>query len=125
MNLAQLYKKQSVTTASPKAIVIQLHDKMLKLNQSAKECFEQCDLKTMRERIEHTQNIVSYIMGSADRATEAGNNLYKVYRYYLMRLADAFVNPNNETFDELQGHFQSWRETWVQASSPAPDGGEA
>lgn len=117
MNLAQLYKKQSVATSSPKAIMVLLHDRMLQEILKAKDSLLRNDIETMRGHIEKIQNIASYIMGSTDTTQELGAILYQLYTYYVFRLSDAFVRPSVEILDELHEYFRSWRETWALVNS--------
>ncbi|MFD1678254.1 flagellar export chaperone FliS [Alicyclobacillus fodiniaquatilis] len=114
-NPYQAYKQNSVTTASPKALLIRLHDKSIDELRAAKQNFKDGNVDEMRPRIQKTQDIVAYLRGCTDTQTEVGERLVRLYNYYYQKLFESFVSPSNEVFDELLGYFESWKETWIKA----------
>lgn len=116
MNLYQrAYQQNSVATASPKTIILRLHERALFDLQTAREAWKNGSLAEMRTHIEYIQNTLAYLAGCADPNYEVTSILVRLYNYYIGQLSKAFLEPSEELFAELEGHLTEWRETWVKA----------
>lgn len=111
----QRYRQNSVTTASPKSLIVQLHDKAIMELEGAQQDWGQGNLDSMRQRITLVQDIVSYLHSSLDPENGVTPTLSELYRYYLIRLSNLFIEPNEGLFSEIKGHFVEWRDTWWKA----------
>ncbi len=116
MNPYQAYKQNSVTTASPKAIIIKLHEKALLELELAYRAWISNDLNDMRPHITKIQDIVSYLHSSLDPNQEISPTLSGLYRYYLTQLAKLFIEPCEDGFKEIRQHLSNWKDTWSAAS---------
>jgi|SRR5579875_1547109 len=115
MNPYQAYKQNSIATASPKAILVRLHDKALFELSLAKKAWQDSNLSEMRPHITRVQDIISYLHTSLDPMMQLSEKLGGLYRYYLFQLSKIFVQPTEDLFTEVQAFFTEWRETWWKA----------
>ncbi|QSO50353.1 flagellar export chaperone FliS [Alicyclobacillus curvatus] len=111
----QAYMQNDVTTASPKTIIVRLHEKALVDVQQAHQAWQNHNLDVMRTHITYIQDIISYFHTSLDPSVEVSDTLAGLYRYYLVRLANIFVDPSEEAFAEVKQFLEEWTATWRKA----------
>lgn len=108
----QVYQKVSVTSASERTIVVRLHEKMLRELSLAWQAWQDGSIQTMRESVVKIQDIVAFLRGSIDTREKSADTLASLYAYYLVRLAELYMEPEGGHFQELRRHFTEWKETW-------------
>ena len=116
MNLYQrVYQQNSVTTASPKTIILRLHERAIFDIQTAKAAWKNGNIEEMRTHIQYIQDILAYLSGCADPKFEVTTTLVTLYNYYIVQLSKAFVEPSEELFTEVERYLTEWKETWAKA----------
>ena len=104
-----------MATASPKTILIRLHDKALEELELAHQGWQERKLSEMRSNITQIQDILSFLHSNLDPNFEVSEKLGALYRYYLIQLGKLFIEPSEELFDSIRQFLQEWRETWWKA----------
>jgi flagellar protein FliS len=115
VNPLQTYQQNSVTTASAKSIIVRLHEKAILDIDQAYKAWKEARLSDMRPHITMVQDIISYLHGSLDPEIELTQTMTGLYRYQLIQLANLFINPTEQLFDEVKQFLTEWRDAWRQA----------
>ncbi|NEM91168.1 flagellar export chaperone FliS [Galbitalea soli] len=119
------YRRDSVMTATPAALLTMLYDRLLLDLQWAESAQQESDWAVAGTRLLHAQDIVTELIGSLKpELWTGGPALLAVYVYVLPLLRAAnverSVDKTREAIQLLDPLRQAWREAAETASTAAP-----
>ncbi|MBD3246402.1 MAG: flagellar export chaperone FliS [Candidatus Omnitrophica bacterium] len=114
---SQKYRLEKLKSASDLEALIILYDEAVSRLNEARQCFEEKNIKRMKEQIEMTKKIIRGLVGILDFQAnrEMAGNLYKIYEYILRRLgvAEVGIRQTPKILEEAGGHLSQLREAWI------------
>jgi flagellar protein FliS len=118
--VAQLYKKKQIESASPGQLILLLYDGAIDyLNRAeaalAEDQFSRID--KFHQNIIYCQNILGELMASLDfdSGGDIAQNLFRLYEYMRYRLITTNITKGHEVIAELKSLLSGLRDSWVQA----------
>lgn len=111
-NAAQLYKQNSVQTASPAKIILMLYDGAVKFCNIAQEAIEENDIEKANTNIQKAQKIIVQLRVSLDTKYPVSQEFDRVYDYIYRRLVEANMKKDIEILNDALKHIKTMRETW-------------
>lgn len=112
---AQQYKQNSVLTATPADLTLQLYTGLLKFMKLALSGLEQGDIQITNTNLIKSQDILRELLCTLDLKYPLAQNMAAMYEYMLERLIQANVSKDKEMIVEVIGYTEEFRNTWYQA----------
>ena len=112
--MANIYKSNSIATASPAELTLMLYDGAIKFCNIAIMGIEQKDIQKAHSNIVRVQRIVEEFRSTLDRKYPVAEDFDRVYVYLLQRLLEANLHKDPEILREVLTHLRSMRDTWVE-----------
>ena len=127
---AKLYKKASVTTATPGQILIMLYEAAIRNVKKASLCIEKGDMAGKGEAIAKAHDIINELNTTLDHSVgwEASKDLEALYNFMVNQLLRANLENSKQHLDEIVGLLdnllQGWRvaveQSAKQQAAPQP-----
>lgn len=114
LNAAQLYKNNSIQTASPAKLTLMLYDGAIKFCNIAKDGLHENDIAKASNNLIKAQRIITELRGSLDKKYEVSKDFDLVYDYIYRKLVEANIQKNEESLEEALKYTREMRETWVE-----------
>lgn len=113
-NAKDIYKKNQVSTAPKKKLLIMLYDGAIKNLNLAEQALEGKNNEIVNTNIIKAQNIVMELSFTLnfDAGGEIADNLYKLYDYMYLRLVRANIDKDMDGVKEVKRLLEELRETW-------------
>ena len=108
-----VYKQNSVTTASPGELTLMLYNGCLKfcirLNKRSK-------IRIFKKKYKYSkaQAIISELMVTLNRDLEVSKNMFALYEYMNHRLVEANIQNDLAIIEEVEGLVTEFRDTWKE-----------
>ncbi|MCM3024051.1 flagellar export chaperone FliS [Heyndrickxia ginsengihumi] len=113
-NPYQAYQQNSVTTASPGELTLQLYNGCLKFMHIAKNAIEKNDIQQRHANLIKAQNIISELMTTLDEKYDVAQNMMLLYDFILRRLMDANLKNDLKALAEAEELVTEFRDTWKE-----------
>lgn len=114
LNAAQLYRNNSIQTASPAKLTLMLYDGAIKFCNIAKEGLKENDIAKTSNNLIKAQRIITELRGSLDKKYEVSKDFDLVYDYIYRKLVEANIHKDEEALEEALKYTREMRETWVE-----------
>ena len=113
-NAFNVYKQNSVTTASPGDLTLMLYNGCLKFIGKAKQAIENDNIQERNYFIQRSQAIISELMSTLNMDYDVSKQMFPLYEYINRRLAEANINKDITILDEVSGLVTEFRDTWKE-----------
>ncbi len=110
-----VYKQNSVQTATPGELTIMLYNGCLKFIKMAKIAINKENIEERNTNLLKAQNIIQELMVTLNMDIPLSNNLMRMYDYLYHRLIEANTKNSIEILEEVEGYVVDFRDTWKQA----------
>ncbi|WP_017184911.1 flagellar export chaperone FliS [Alkalibacillus haloalkaliphilus] len=111
----QAYQQNSVSTASPGELTLQLYNGCIKFIKLAKTAIEKEDFQSKNEQLQKAQNIIAELMVTLNPDYDITNQLLPLYDYINYCLREANIHNDVAKLDEAQKMVEQLRDTWKEA----------
>lgn len=110
------YRRTSVQTASPGALILMLYDGAIKQLHRAQKALSQSNIAEANQALQAAQAIITELMVTLNfDAGDIARNLYRLYEYFNYRLVQANIRKDPTRVDEVLRHMETLRQAWRQA----------
>lgn len=110
----QLYKQNSINTASPGELTLQLYNGCLKFIKLAKIAIEQNNIELRNHNLIKAQDIIHELMVTLNMDYEVSKPMMQMYDYIYRRLVEANMKNDIEILNEVEGFVTEFRDTWKE-----------
>lgn len=116
-NRQQLYKKNSITTASPGKIMLMLYAAAIRSVKKARTSIEEKNIQEKCKHIIKAQDIIFELANALDmkQGGELVQRLEGLYDYMGFQLTEAHVNNSLEALDNVERVLNTLNEGWEEA----------
>ena len=114
LNAAQLYKNNSIQTASPAKLVLMLYDGAIKFMNIAKDGMIEKNIEKTNTHIIKAERVINELRSTLDFKYEVAKDFEIVYDYIYRRLIDANIHKDEAALDEALKYTREMRETWLE-----------
>lgn len=109
-----VYKQNSVTTASPGELTLMLYNGCLKFLTKAKKAIQDNNIQEKNTNIQKAQAIIHELMSTLNMDYDISNQMIPLYEYMKRRLMEANIKNDTAIIDEVIGLTTEFRDTWKQ-----------
>jgi len=109
-----VYKQNSVTTASPGDLTLMLYNGCLKFLYKAKSAIQDKDIQEKNINLQKAQAIISELMSTLNMNIEVSKNMMALYEYMNTRLVEANIRNDISIIEEVEGLVTEFRDTWKE-----------
>lgn len=113
------YKTQSLSTMTQGEILVLLYDEVSKRLLRAEMSIETKDWQVFDESIERARKIITELMRNLDMKYEISADLYRMYDFFLFKLAKISASRNVSDINELKPLVRELRDTFKEADRRA------
>jgi len=115
-NIANIYKQNQVTTASPKKLVVLLYEGAIKALRLAELGLEENKLDLVNKNLIKAQDIISELLNTLDMDAggEIAEQLASLYDYFLNELYQANVQKDNDKIVYVRKKMQELLDSWKE-----------
>jgi flagellar protein FliS len=92
-----------------------LYNGLIKFLKLAQEGISENNIEKANNNIQKSQNIIMEFACTLDMQYEVSDGLMALYDYMNWRLIEANIHKDNSIVEEIIGHAEELRDTWVQA----------
>ncbi|MGC9324956.1 MAG: flagellar export chaperone FliS [Desulfomonilia bacterium] len=111
----QAYRKTQIQTADQGSLILMCYDGAINFLKQAKLAHGNGDFASRGIYYTKAQNILWELTNSLNlEAGEIALTLQSLYNYMIRKILDAEYHGNMEATDEVIGHLQDLRESWVR-----------
>ncbi|HHW68406.1 MAG: flagellar secretion chaperone FliS [Epulopiscium sp.] len=114
-NAYQIYKNNSILTASPQELTLMLYDGALKFCNQAIKAIEAGNKSEAHRCIVRTEDIIEEFQASLDKKYPISKELGALYDYIYRRLVEANIKKDKVILEEVYGLIKELRDTWKEA----------
>ena len=114
LNAAQLYKNNSIQTASPAKLTLMLYDGAIKFTNIAKEGMHENNIEKTSNNLIKAQRVITELRSTLDKKYEVAKDFELVYDYIYRKLVEANIHKSEEALEETLKYTREMRETWVE-----------
>lgn len=116
-NRQQLYKKNSITTASPGKIMLMLYAAAIRSVKKAKIAVEEKNIQDKCKHIIKAQDIIFELANALDikQGDELVQRLEGLYDYMGFQLTEAHINNSIEALENVERVLNTLNEGWEEA----------
>lgn len=111
----QVYKTNSVTTATPAELTLLLYNGCLKFIKLAERAIEEKNIEARNKNLTKAQDIIHELMVTLNMDIPVSQNLMRMYDYILRRLVDANTKNDITALKEAEDFVTQLRDTWKEA----------
>lgn len=109
-----IYKQNSVTTASPGELTLMLYNGCLKFLHHSKKAIEAKDIRAKNENLQKAQAIILELMATLNMEIDISKQMMPLYEYMNHRLVEANIKNDITIIDEVEGYIIDFRDTWKE-----------
>lgn len=109
-----VYKQNSVTTASPGELTLMLYNGCIKFIEHAKKSIEDKNIEQRNYYIQRAQAIISELMSTLNMDIEISKQMLPLYEYMYYRLTQANIKNDIAILDEVKDLVTEFRNTWKE-----------
>lgn len=110
------YKTQSLSTMTQGEILIMLYDEVSKRLLRAEMSIETQDWQVFDESLERARKIITELRNSLDMKYDISISLYRMYDFFLFKLAKASASRKVIDIEELKPLVKDLRDAFKEAS---------
>ncbi len=114
-NAYDIYKQNSIFTASPEDLTLILYNGLIKFIMLSQRAIEDKDIQKAHESIMRAQDILTEFKVTLDMQYELSQGLSLLYDYMLDRLFEANIKKDTGILAEVLHFAKDLRDTWAQA----------
>lgn len=114
LNAAQLYKNNSIQTASPAKLTLMLYDGAIKFMNMAKDGMTEKNIEKANTYIIKAERVINELRSTLDFKYEVAKDFDIVYDYIYRRLVDANIHKDEAALEEALKYTREMRETWLE-----------
>lgn len=109
------YKTQSVSTMTQGELLILLYDEVSKRLLRAEMAIASEDWQIFDESVNRAVEIINHLVRSLDMQYEISASLYRMYDFFLFKLAKIRAGRKKEDIEELKPLVKELRDTFKEA----------
>lgn len=113
-NMTNVYKNNSIQTASPAELTLMLYDGAIKFCNIALAALEQNDVQKANTNIIKAEKIIVEFRATLDFKYPVAKDFDRVYDYIYRRLVDANIKKDTDILNEALGYIREMRDTWKE-----------
>ena len=113
-NALNVYKQNSVTTASPGELTLMLYNGCLKFLGKAKTAINEKNIQEKNLNLQKAQAIIAELMSTLNMDIEISKQMLPLYEYINRRLIEANIKNNSAIIEEVEGLVTEFRDTWKE-----------
>jgi flagellar secretion chaperone FliS len=110
----QVYKQNSISTASPGELTLLLYSGCIKFIKLARKAMEEKNIESKNTNLIKAQNIIRELMVTLNMDYDVAKSMMAMYDYIHRRLIEANLKNDVEILDEIEGYVTEFRDTWKQ-----------
>ncbi|AYC28960.1 flagellar export chaperone FliS [Paenisporosarcina cavernae] len=110
----QIYKQNSVNTASPGDLTLLLYNGCLKFLNKAKVAISEADIQVKNINLQKAQKIISELIVTLNMDYEISSSMLNMYEYMNRRLIEANIKNDAQIIEEIEGYVVEFRDTWKE-----------
>ncbi|MGZ0087096.1 flagellar export chaperone FliS [Caldibacillus thermoamylovorans] len=110
----QVYKQNSVSTASPGELTLMLYNGCLKFLTKAKQAISEENVQERNRNLQKAQRIIQELMVTLDQKYEVAKQMMVMYEYMNRRLIEANIKNDISIVEEVEGLVTEFRDTWEE-----------
>ncbi len=112
--MANVYKSNSIATASPAELTLMLYDGAIKFCNIALGAIENNDIQKANTNIIKAENIISEFRATLDFKYPVAQDFERVYDYIYRRLVEANLHKDAEVLEDALKYIREMRDTWKE-----------
>ncbi|BBW97611.1 MULTISPECIES: flagellar export chaperone FliS [Geobacillus] len=110
----QVYKQNSVSTASPGELTLMLYNGCLKFLTKAKQAMSEENVQERNRNLQKAQRIIQELMVTLNQKYEVAKQMMVMYEYMNRRLIEANIKNDISIVEEVEGFVIEFRDTWEE-----------
>jgi flagellar secretion chaperone FliS len=110
----QVYKQNSVSTASPGELTLMLYNGCLKFLNKAKQAMNENNIQERNTNLQKAQRIIQELMATLNQKYEIAKQMMVMYEYMNRRLIEANIKNDISIVEEVEGFVTEFRDTWKE-----------
>jgi flagellar secretion chaperone FliS len=110
----QVYKQNSVSTASPGELTLMLYNGCLKFLNKAKQSMRENNIQERNTNLQKAQRIIQELMMTLNQEYEIAKQMMVMYEYMNRRLIEANIKNDISIVEEVEGFVTEFRDTWKE-----------
>jgi flagellar secretion chaperone FliS len=110
----QVYKQNSVSTASPGELTLMLYNGCLKFLNKAKQAMNENNIQERNTNLQKAQRIIQELMMTLNQEYEIAKQMMVMYEYMNRRLIEANIKNDISIVEEVEGFVTEFRDTWKE-----------
>lgn len=114
LNAAQLYKNNSIQTASPAKLTLMLYDGAIKFMNIAKDGLIEKNIEKTNNHIIKAERVINELRSTLDFKYEVAKEFELVYDYIYRKLVEANIHKDEAALEEALKYTREMRETWLE-----------
>ncbi|MBN6186952.1 flagellar export chaperone FliS [Aneurinibacillus sp. BA2021] len=111
---AQQYRQNSVLTATPGELTLQLYNGVIKFIKLAMAGAEQGDVQAVNTNLIKSQDILRELLCTLNMNYAVSKDMAAMYEYMIERLIQANIQKDKTIMEEVLGYAEDFRNTWQQ-----------
>ena len=112
--MANVYKNNSIQTASPAELTLMLYDGAIKFCNIALGAIEKNDIQKANTNIIKAQKIIVEFRCTLDFKYPVAQDFDRVYDYIYRRLVEANIHKDAEVLEDALKYIREMRDTWKE-----------
>ena len=112
--MANVYKNNSISTASPAELTLMLYDGAIKFCNIALGAIENNDIQKANTNIIKAENIITEFRATLDFKYPVAQDFERVYDYIYRRLVEANLHKDAEVLEDALKYIREMRDTWKE-----------
>lgn len=112
--MANVYKSNSIATASPAELTLMLYDGAIKFCNIALGAIESGDVSKAHTNIVKAENIITEFRSTLDFKYPVAQDFERVYEYIYSRLVEANLHKDAEVLEDALKYIREMRDTWKE-----------
>lgn len=113
-NAYNVYKQNSIATASPGELTLMLYNGILKFIVKSKHAIEEKNIQEKNYNLQRAQAIISEMMTTINMDYDISKEMLPLYEYMNRRLTEANIKNDPAILDEVYGLVEEFRDTWKE-----------
>ena len=122
VNVAQVYGKSKMQTASKEDIITMLYDGAIKFCNIAESELDNQDYAKVNDNLKKAQRIIGELILTLDKRYPVSEEFEKVYNYILSLLIQANVKKDKEVLARARDEIRGMRDTWLEVVKKSRSG---
>jgi len=112
--MANVYKSNSIQTASPAELTLMLYDGAIKFCNIALGALEKNDIQKANTNIIKAEKIITEFRCTLDFKYPVAQDFERVYDYIYRRLVEANIHKDTEILEDALKYIREMRDTWKE-----------